>query len=352
MLITQTNLQLFFTAFETRFWTAYGIAPVVMPQIATTYPVGTEQWISGWIGMLDKARPWIGSRVTRTPAPQTYLVQVIPFELTEAIDQFRLEDDQYGIYNPTVSFMGLQMAKSPDYQFRDLLQNQAYWGTTIAQTGIDGVTFFNTAHPVDFWDSSKGTYANDYTGGGVTVNGILIGGALAANAFATVYEDMVARKTESGEAWGIMPNLAFVGPKLKLTLDTILQAQFMGLPIIGSMGTAAVSPNPPTAGLPANAPLVGASTNVMQAWTDRLMWPDLGGSTSIGGGTYDQVWYVADTQKPVRALSYLQRSAPDFTYRVRPDDPTVFDTHTIQYGSKYRAGYGWGFPQLMSRSGP
>lgn len=350
MIITQTNLQLFFTAFETRFWTAYGTAPVVKDRLATTYPVGTEQWVSGWVGMLDKARPWIGSRITRTPAPQTYLVQVFPFELTESIDQFRLEDDQYGIYNPTVTFMGMQMAKSPDYQFRDLLQNQGFFGTTAAQQGIDGLSFFNTAHPVDFWDPSKGTYTNDYTNGGVTVNGILIGGALSGNAFATVYEDMATYKSESGESWGIMADLAVTGPKLKLTMDTILQSQFMGMPVIGSQGAG----NVPTPGSPAgaNAPLVGATTNVMQAWTDRLMWADLGGSTSIGGGTYDQVWYMADTKKPVRALSYLLRSAPNFTYRVRPDDPTVFDTHTIAYGSMYRAGFGWGFPTLLARSGP
>lgn len=350
MIITQANLQLFFTAFETRFWTAYGTAPVVYQKLATTYPVGTEQWVSGWIGMVDKARPWISSRVTRTPAPQTYLVQVFPYELTEAIDMFRLEDDQYGIYNPTVSFMGLQMAKWPDYQFRDLLQNQGFFAGTASQLGIDALSFFNTAHPVDFWDSSKGTYPNDYTSGGVTVNGILIGGALAGNSFATLYEDMVGRKSESGEAWGIMPDLAMCGPKLKLAMDTILQAQFMAMPVIGSIGTA----NVPTAGSPAatNAPMVGATGNVMQAWTDRLMWPDLGGSTSIGGGTYDQVWYMADTKKPVRALSFLLRTSPNFTYRVRPDDPIVFDTHTIAYGSMSRAGFGWGFPVLMSRSGP
>jgi phage major head subunit gpT-like protein len=349
MLITQTNLQLFFTAFETRFWTAYGTAPVVYQKLATTYPVGTEQWVSGWLGMVDKMREWIGPRITHTPAPQTYLVPMQLFELTEGIDQFRLEDDTYGIYNPTVSFMGLQAAKWPDYQLRDLLQNQGSQGG-FRQTGIDNLSYFNTAHPVDFWDASKGTFPNDYTAGGVTINSVLIGGGLASNAFATVWEDMARRKSESGEAWGVMPDLAVTGPMLKLPMDTILQAQFIGLPVIGTIGIG----NTQTAGMPApvNSPLIGASENMVKGWTDRLMWPDLGGSTAIGGGTYDSVWYVGDTSKPVRGLSWLLRQAPDFTYRIRPEDPVVFDTHTYQYGSKARGAPAWGFPQLFSRSGP
>jgi phage major head subunit gpT-like protein len=351
MIISQPNLQLFFTAFETRFWTALGATPLVYGKIATTFPVGTEQWVSGWIGMLDKAREWIGPRVTHTPAPQTYLVPMQLFELTEGIDQFRLEDDTYGIYNPVVDFMGIQMAKWPDYQIRDMIQNQGSQ-TGARQLSLDGLTHWNTAHLVDFWDASKGTYPNDYTNGGVTINSLLVGGALAANSFATVWEDMARRKTESGEPWGIIANMAMTGPMLKLAMDTILQAQFMGLPVIGSIGTASVNPNPPTAGMPANAPLVGATENMMKGWTDRIMWPELGGSTAIGGGTMDSVWYVMDTSKPVRPFSWLLRSAPDFTYRIRPDDPVVFDTHTYQYGSKARGTPAWSFPQLASRSGP
>jgi phage major head subunit gpT-like protein len=348
MLVTPSNINFYFTGLETRFWTAYGIEPIAYTKLSTVYPVATEQWVSGWIGMLDKMREWIGPRITNTPAPQTYLVPIQNFELTEGIDLFKLEDDTYGIYNPVVAFMGMQAAKWPDYQFRDMLQNQSSQ-TGARQLGIDNLTFFNTAHPVDFWDASKGTFCNDYTGGGVSVNGILIGGALASNAFATVWEDMATRKTESGESWGLQPDLAFNGPKLKHAMSTILQAQFIGLPVIGSIGTQVTQTAGSTA-LP-NSPLIGASENMVKGWSDQLTWSDLGGSATVGGGTYDQVWYLAATTRPVRALSWLLRQAPDFIVRNRPDDPVVFDTHTIQYGSKARGAPAWGFAQLMSRSG-
>lgn len=349
MLVTPANFGPFFTTFETRFWTAYATAPIVYPKIATTYPVSTEIWLSGWLNMVDKMREWIGPRVTNTPAPQTYQVSMQNFELTEGIDLFKLDDDINGIYSPTVPLMGKQVAKWPDYQLRDLLQSQGSQ-TGSRQLGIDNLSYFNTAHPVSFWDASKGTFCNDYTGGGFSVNGQTVGGNLSSNAFATVWEDIAQRKTESGEAWGLQPDLAFTGPKLKWSMDTILQAQFIGLPVIGTIGTQ----NTQTAGTPAlpNSPLIGASTNVVQGWSDRLMWNDLGGSTAIGGGTYDQVWYLACTQEAVRGLSWLLRMAPDFVARNRPDDPVVFDTHTIQYGSKSRGAPAWAFAQLMARSGP
>ncbi len=98
MQLTTANLKYFFTALETRFWQAYKAAPTWHQQIATEYPVGTEQWVSGWIGMLNKMRVWDGPRIVNTPAPQTYLVPIQPFELTWGIDKFKIEDDTHGIY--------------------------------------------------------------------------------------------------------------------------------------------------------------------------------------------------------------------------------------------------------------
>ena len=118
MLITPANLSLFFTGLETRWKTAYTTTPSFHESIATTYPVATEQWASGWLGMLDKYREWIGPRLTRTPAPQTYLVPIQNFELSEGVDQFKLADDTYGIYNSVVDYMGLQ-AKSSRGQLED-----------------------------------------------------------------------------------------------------------------------------------------------------------------------------------------------------------------------------------------
>src|ERR1700722_18510597 len=159
MIITTPNLKFFFTALETRFWTAFSVAPLVYQRLSTTYNVPTETWASGWIGMLDKMRLWDGPRLTRTPAPQTYLVPLQLFEQTQSVDEIKLRNDTYGIYAPIAAFMGMQSAKWPDYQFRDLLQNQGAQ-SGIRQFSLDGLTHWNTAHPVDYYDASTGTYPN------------------------------------------------------------------------------------------------------------------------------------------------------------------------------------------------
>ena len=120
MIITPTNNAFFVTSvMEPRFWTAYGVAEEWASKIATPYPIEGLQWVSAWMGMLDKYREWLGPRKTRQPAPQTYLVPVKDWELTEEIDEFRLMDSTAATaasyYGPTAAFMGMQGKKLWDY---------------------------------------------------------------------------------------------------------------------------------------------------------------------------------------------------------------------------------------------
>lgn len=326
MLITPPNIQFFFTGLETRFWTAYSLSTVWHDRVAMTIPVSTEQWASGWIGMLDRMKLWSGARQIHTPAPQTYLVPIQPFELTEEIDEFKLKDDAYGIYYPVVSLMGESTKKWPDFELRDLLQNTGAWTGTY-QNGLDGLSHWNTAHPVDFYDSSKGTYSNDFTGGGFTVNGVLVGGSLGVNSFATLWEEIASRKSETGEALGLMADCTMAAAQLKVTLDTILQTQFFGTPTIGNL-----------------TGFVGSTENVLKGWTDRLIVPDLNAQPNV--------WYMLVCNKPIKPFQWLLREAPDFVYRINPQDPKVFDEHVYLYGSRARGTPAWGFAWLSARSGP
>ncbi len=324
MLITPANLSYFFATLETRFWSAFSASPTFYDKICTTYPVGTEQWVSGWMGMLDKMREWVGPRVVHTPAPQTYMVQIKPFEQTQGIDQFKLADDTYGIYYPMVAMMAEQSKKWPDYQVRDLLCNTGSQ-TGVAQIGTDGLTHWHASHPVDYYDASKGTYCNDFTGG-VAVDSVTVGGPLAVNSFATLWSEIASRKSESGEALGLMADLSVTAPQLKITLNTLLQAQFLGSPTIGNLSSQ-----------------IGSAENMLKGWTDGLCFPEL--------AAYPTVWYMLVCNKPIKPFSWLLREAPDFTYRNQPSDPVVFDTHTYLYGSKARGAPAWGLPWLSAKSG-
>jgi phage major head subunit gpT-like protein len=332
MLITPSNLAFFFTNLETRFWSAYSVNEEWSSKYASVYPCGTEQFLAGWVGMVDKYRQWLGPRVTHQPAPQTYSVQIQNFELTEQIDQFKLMDDTYGIYFPTVAFMGMQAKKIYDYQLRDMLFNQGAQ-TGAIQNGFDGLTHFNTAHPVDFYDASKGTYSNDFRGG-FTVNGINVGGAFSVNGFNTLWEEMSSRKSESGEALGIMPDLTSVPPQLKASAMTILQGQFMAPPQMGVLGS----------GSGANAPFVGAMDNILRGWTDLHVNADF--------AALPTTWWMMITKGPVKPYGIALNTAPDFVYRMTPQDPVVFDTHTYLYGSMARFAPFWAYSWLDAISSP
>src|SRR5579859_5073558 len=111
MIVSQPNLQLFFTGYETRFWSAYHLSQPKQQMISTVYPVTTEVWLSGFLTMVQKYREWIGPRYSQAPAPLTYQVPIKNWELTQAIDKFRFDDDTHGIYDPTIPFMAMQAAK-------------------------------------------------------------------------------------------------------------------------------------------------------------------------------------------------------------------------------------------------
>lgn len=333
MLITPSNINLFFTGVETRYNAAFTTAPVWYQQIADEIPCATESMAFGWMGMLDTFRMWKGSRVVRQPAPQTYVVTPDPFELTQAVDQFKLKDDTYGIYNNIATNFGFQAAKWPDYQLRDLILNLKDQTGAARQNGTDLISHWNTAHPIDFWDASKGTFCNDFRGT-FTVGGTVVGGAFTVNGFNTLWQEFSARKSESGEPLGIEPNLSMGPSQLKAAMMTVLQAKFIGMPQINGLGS----------GSGANGTMVGATENVLTGWTDLLTNPDFNSAATT--------WFMLCTNRAQKPFSFVMRERPDYVARTASDDPVVFDTHTYQFGSMARGAPAWSLPWLSAISSP
>lgn len=328
------QLKVFFTTANTTMWQAYSTTQTVHPQIATEIPMGSEFYTEGWTGMGRIMREWVGPRITETPAPQTYSVQVQLWELTESFDVFKMKDDHLGLLASRPAQLGMNIKKNPDYILRDLIEN-ARTQVGARQKGIDQLTHWNSSHPVDFYDTGKGTFTNDYGSAGTSIGGITVGGTLALNSYITVWQDMAARKSESGEKLGLQPNLAMGPSQLKATFSTILNAQFMGAAVIGNLGTGA-SPGP-------NAPFVGATENTFARGTaDLLTWLDL---TNVAA------WYLLVTNRPRKPFTIATREGPQFLFRNSPTDPAVFDQHAFLYGAHERRTPAWAFPWLSSRSG-
>jgi phage major head subunit gpT-like protein len=337
-----TNLNVFFTQLETLFQRAIRNAAPWSQKFATRYSANTQYVLQGWIGMVDNPRIWNGSRVVQDFAPQTYQVPMLPWELTAQIDQFLFMFDQAGIYGPAAERLGQKSAKLMDYAIRDLLQGNGQLGQAPYSTGPDGVSFWNSAHPVDVYDPAKGTYCNDYGTAGVSISGTTVGGYFSTNSYATVWNDMAQRKNESNEAIGVVPDTWLGPPQLRFQAAVVLQSMFFSPPSMLTLGAG----NAPTPGAPSpvNAPFVGNMENPLKG-TAALEWTaDLSGQSTA--------WYLADNSSAQpRPLGWAVFQDPTMVVRNAPQDPVVFDQHRYLWGMWAIATPHWGFPWSMSRSG-
>jgi len=336
-----SNVSFFFTQADTRFQLGIRNAVRWSDTWTTQYSAETETVLQGWIGMPDNMRIWDGPRVVQDPAPQTYAVPMLPWEITMALDQFAFLFDRMGLYYPIAQRIGQKTAKLQDYALRDMLQGNGRFGSAPFSIGPDGLSFWNTAHPVDVYDASKGTYPNDFGTAGVSVGGITVGGLFSTNAYATMWQTMAGLVNESGEAIGVDPNRLLVPSQLNFPARVVLQSMLFSPPNMTSLGSGnAPTPGSPT---PANAPFVGAMNNPLMGSADIDMTPDLSRQPTA--------FYLGDCKDVMRPLGWAQHTAPTFVVRNSPQDPIVFDQHRYLFGSWAIATPNWGFQWNMARSG-
>lgn len=338
-MITPQGLNLFITNINTMWGQIYSQLGVdsVAPKIATTIPCSTTQWTTGWTGLLPKARVWTGSRVAHEMAPQLYTVVPRPYELTYTIDRFTLDDDQFGIYYRMLPDMARQLQRWPDYELRDLIEASGAYSSTAIQLGLDGVSNWNTAHPIDIYNAALGTYCNDFTGGGVTItysqpgggtNTVLVGGDLTPTGFTTLYEYMTTIRGQDNEVLGVMPDTLMHHPLRKAEAELITKSTFFA---------------PPTWGVAVTGQ-VGTADNPLRRFGVELQ-------ENRYLNDWD-TWYLMDTKQVVKPFTWVLREAPRVVPRINENDPVVFDTHTFLYGAWMRATPAWSFPFLAARSGP
>ena len=330
-MITPSNFAAFVTSANNLIGHVYDAdnVPMVAKQFMTEYPSQSTQWTTAWFGRMPKMRLWDGPRQPHQPGLQTYTVIPQPWENTYSIDRFVLDDDQYNNYYRLLGELVLQSKRHQDYQGRDLIEATGVQSSTAIQKGPDGISFFNTAHPVNFYDSSKGTFINDFVGG-QTVSGVTVGGALSPVSFASVYEYMTTINDDQGERLGVTPTHLMHPPTLKAEVELILKSTFFAPPTWGAF-----------AQLSSQA---GAADNPLRRF----------GVTPLENHYLSDFkkWYLQDNSKSVKPLLWIVREPIITVPRVNENDPVVFDTHMFQWGQWGRNAPGWGFPFLMARSGP
>jgi hypothetical protein len=297
----------------------------------------------GWTGRMPKARPWYGSRVVHEPAPQTYSVEPIPYELTYGIDRFKFDDSAVNttsIFWRELPDMARAWRYQREWELRDLLEASGVQGTTARQLGMDGLSAFNTAHPIDLYNPSfapgsalfsGGTYCNDFSNGGQTIAGTLIGGALSQTSLDTLVSYIKLIPDESGEVLGATPDAIMVPTTLETITRIILQATFWAPPTWGN-------------GFGSLTGQIGAADNMMRRMGIRpIINPNLRNTKR---------WYLLDTTHAVKPLLWVTREAPRTVPRVSENDPIVFDSHRYTWGGWDRVTPAWSYSWLFFRSAP
>lgn len=337
-MITPTNWIPFITTASTAIRQAWSDVPNEYPLYTTTVPLaGRSIFEDGWIGRMPKMRLWSGPRVYQEPAPQTYTVVPEPFELSYTLDRFKYDDDGFGVFYPLLLDFALQTKRWPEFQIRDLLEASGAWSSTTSQAGMDGLSNFNTAHQTNIYSLTTGTlnagtaYCNDFTGGGQTVNGVTVGGAISQTAVLTLIEYMSTIRAEDGERLMITPthlmHPSTLRGEVEYILKNMLAAASVGYTTWGAAQTQ-----------------VGNSDNVV-----ARMGVEPHENKNLASFTK---WYLQDNSKSVKPMRWILREAVRVTPRVQENDPIVIDSHVFAWTGWGRGAPAWSPAWLMARSGP
>ena len=315
--ITPTSVAGFFTSFSHTFYQLFEKTPVWWQDVATVHPANSELVKIAWMGRIPTFREWIGPRTVHGVAAEGYQVTIPPQELTVAIDKFKLMDDTYGIYSQVAAQFGWQAKKLPDYLMVKALKSG---GSATLGLCPDQLSFFNTAHPVDIYSSTYGTYDND------------LNLTLTPDNYQTARAAMAVRLGQDGKPLAVRATELWVPPALEAVGKQILEADLIA--------------NNTFQG----ATQAGGYSNIWKGTAKLRVVPELATGSDDLDGVGDKTWYLFDTSKAVKPLLYVLRQAAEITYRAAPTDPIVFDQHTFLYGGVERSNYGYALPFLATRS--
>lgn len=319
MQINKATLDFLFQQWDQRFQAAFDATKVYWNLYGTEMPSGSERTVHSWLEQQTGLREWVGARIINNVIARDYTLANKLFELTIGLDANKVADDTFGVFGPAVDQIGQQSALWPDDQMTATLI------AGITKLCWDGQYFFDTDHPVDLDDGSKGTYSNKLIGAGYDLTADPIAAWDAVSATAMEVLDTAGRPVMT-EA----PDTIMCSPRLRRYAMVVANAGLTAQAI----KNAALTDNVGGAGV----------TNVFEGSVRVIVNSRL---PSAGN-----VWYALKTSGPIRPLIWQLREAPMLTARNQPDDPKVFDENTFLYGVKARGAAGYSFPWLAYRASP
>lgn len=289
MVVSHSGLKSLFTGYSMAFNKAFNETAVNYPRIAMIVPSETRETTYAWMGQIPNMREWVGSREVQNLIAHEYTIKNRTFELTIKVSVNDIADDQYSIYTPLISEMGLSAKKHPDFLTFDLL------GKGFAEKCYDGVSFFSEKHPAD--KDGKSVQSN------------MGNKRLTAQSYAEARSQMMTVKGESNKSLNIVPDLLVVAPQNEAVARELLFAD-----------------------------MIAGSTNINKNTCDLLVVPEL--------SDYADQWYLFCTKRYIKPFVFQEREKPKLVCKNRENDDNVFFDDEIIYGIKARYNVGFGLWQL------
>lgn len=289
MVINQQSLNGLFIGYSSAFNKAFSETPVNYPKIAMTVPSETMENNYVWMGQIPNMREWVGSREIQNLMVHEYTIKNKTFELTIKLSVNDIADDQYGVYTPLISEMGLSAKKHPDSLTFDLL------GKGFTEKSYDGVSFFSSKHPM--CGDDKGVQSN------------MGNKKLNAESYAEARAQMMTVKGESHRSLNIVPDLLVVAPQNEAVARELLFADM----IVGN-------------------------SNVNKNTCDLLVVPEL--------SDYAEQWYLFCTKRYIKPFVFQEREKAKLVCKSKEQDDNVFFDDEVIYGIKARYNVGFGLWQL------
>lgn len=258
---------------------------------AMDVPSNTSMNTYGWMADFPKMREWIGERFFKSIKEESYTIVNKTFEASVRVPRESIEDDQYGIYAPRFTAMGMAAEQLWDDLFFKIL-NDGFTGKSY-----DGKTFFATNH------ESGG---NKASGGG---------SALSATSYAAAIAAIKSQKDTKGDPMfsGTEPITLWVPPALEQTARLLINADFV---------------------------------SVANGSTQNNVWKGSATLKVCGKLTSATSWFLTLDFMGLKPFIVQKRRLADFVAQENPADPSVFNRNEFTYGTSARGNSGYGLHQL------
>jgi len=312
--IQNAAAQQVFQEFNTTLMTAFGDTPSVWTEYGIEVPSSSLKTLHAWLVDQEQVTEWKGSRILADMGTLVWEVINRDWQIGWKFHERQIRDDLKGLTQLAIMkarSYGQKWKNHEDKLCADTVQ------AGVSKECYDGQYFFDTDHPVDVYGITSGTFANLFTGRGLTLANFDFG-----------LQQLKQMKLPDGSPW--------VGPgsKIKLLHETTnnLRAQqlckeawFSPSAAFGLSGTSGASTNP----------FVGQAENIENQWMN-----DEPG-----------VWYLAAEVYGIKPIMFQRRQDVE-TDEQGPGSAIYFEKKEYHIGQDARYEASYTHPQLMLRFEP